>query len=251
MVNVYPSQLVTDQSQTFRGNKTFSTVNGVNSSTVEILDTYIRLKYNTTGNEFGYLMNNSYSSIYRTDWVGWAGFSASAAWAGVFDGAWFLILYVFPNTSPAIMWDEMQYDINTGKLEWVNWEHTYKTTILNAAIATLNSSPVTINLDGIWAPPAGKMIMPTYVCARYTGTTAFTVNTTLELYYDTLTNAYMSGWNIINQTSASISAFDIISNQDHCMIDNKRLKIRIATADPVVAWNWDLDVYITYKIITL
>lgn len=125
---------------------------------------------------------------------------------------------------------------------------TVKQTILNAAISTLNSVPVTLSIP---APGVGKMLQPMFVVGRYTGTTAFTVNTSLELYFDTLTNTYMSGGNIINQTSDTTSPFAVIGSQNRCMIENKWLKLRIATWDPVVAGDGDLIIYTTYKIVTL
>lgn len=146
-------------------------------------------------------------------------------------------------TYDKLLWKMRDSDVATAAPSLVKEKYT----ILNADIATLNTVPVSLTS----APWAGLMLVPITVIAQYTGTTGFTVNTTLEIYFDTLTNTYMTGGNIINQTSSSTSPFAVVGSQNHCMIGNKGLKLRIANANPTANGNWDVVLYVTYTTITL
>ncbi len=112
----------------------------------------------------------------------------------------------------------------------------------------LNSSPQILIPD----PGAGKIAVPINAFCVYTfGTLAYTTNVQLEIFYDTLTATYMAGGgNVINQPSDSDSPMTIISGSNHSMLPHKAVKIRTANGDPLVG-DGTVDVYITYKIITL
>jgi len=135
-----------------------------------------------------------------------------------------------------------------GLVTWTTPEIlTAKVTVSSAEILALNS----VNKTLIAAPGAGKVIEVIGLSFKYNYlTAAYATHTTLNLLYNTTSVATFSG--IIDQTSNKLK---LTSGVDLAVVDTSTLEshalsLSIASGVPT-GGGGSLDVYITYRIITL
>mgnify|MGYP001608463768 CR=1 FL=1 len=131
---------------------------------------------------------------------------------------------------------------------------TAKLTILSGSVLTLFSSPITI----VPAPGSGKALESISVSFRAvdkTGFSAYTGNTSLMIANDTGSVDQFISTQVLTSTVSRIVMGNTTSlnpgtTKSH-IIENKSLVVSGVTGNPDPPGNFAVDVYLTYRIITL
>jgi hypothetical protein len=128
---------------------------------------------------------------------------------------------------------------------------TVKLTIPTASVLTLYTTPLTI----IAAPGAGYAIEVISAAYRLTfNSIAYATNTTLRLIQDTadvpVGSSVSSALAATITQMSDINAINNPTSGQTKIIENKALTVTVATGDPT-AGNSALDIYVTYRLITL
>jgi hypothetical protein len=128
--------------------------------------------------------------------------------------------------------------------------YTTKVSVSSAEILALNSSPKQL----LAAPGSGKLYEITGILCRMNfGTAAYAANTTLQVLYSGANLVVGTNSNIINATISKtgkmiLSAISAAGSTQY--LENTALNVNVGGGNPTTG-DGTLDIYITYKIITL
>ncbi len=149
--------------------------------------------------------------------------------------------WVFTNIASTLVWNEQRSVQEATKL------------IESRDVVTLNGSPIEL----VAAPGSGKaieVISWTAQAVTTAGFTAYDTNITLVLITDTAASEQAQNKQVLISTVARISRGIVIETRGGTattqLVDNKALTVSVNTGEALNG-NFDLKIFITYRIITL